>query len=156
MKVPSSHNGNQTASCHYWWICATSTQSLQTTTSRTIILSAPAQMQHNTAGKKLFCKLDYSQAYYCLEMARQRSVELLAFNFASRAYVYRRLAQGHTRALSAFSSFIREFLDTVIEADQCVQYLDGIGISANTTEQLIKNIRAVFKFIREAGLKLAI
>ena len=31
-----------------------------------------------------------------------------------------------------------------------------IGIAANTSEQLIKNFRAVFKCIREAGLKLTI
>ena len=78
--------------------------------------------------KKLFCKLDCSQAYHCLQMADQRSVELLAFNFASRTFAYRRLAQGLSRALSAFSSFMREYL----------------GIAAQTTEQLIKNIRAVF------------
>ena len=59
------------------------------------------------AGKKLFCKLDCSQAYHCLKMADQRSVELLAFSFASRTFAYRRLAQGLSRALSAFSSFMR-------------------------------------------------
>ena len=32
--------------------------------------------------------------------------------------------------------------------------MDDIGIAANTTEQLNKNIRAVFKCIRKAGLKL--
>ena len=105
---------------------------------------------------KLFCKLDYSQAYHCLQMADQRSVELLALNCASRTFAYRRLAQGLSRALSAFSSFMREYLDSVIKADQCAQYVDDIGIAANTTEQLIKNIRAVFKCIREAGLKLTI
>ena len=89
-------------------------------------------------------------------MADQRSVELLAFSFASRTFAYRRLAQGLSRALSAFSSFKREYLDTVIKADQCAQYVDDIGIAANTTEQLIKNIRAVFKCIRKAGLKLTI
>ena len=89
-------------------------------------------------------------------MADQRSVELLAFNIASRTFAYRRLAQGLSRALSAFSSFMREYLDTVIKADQCAQYVDDIGIAANTTEQLIKNIRAVFKCIRKAGLKLTI
>ena len=34
--------------------------------------------------------------------------------------------------------------------------MDDIGIAANTTEQLIKNIREVFKCIRKAGLKLTI
>ena len=52
---------------------------------------------------------------------------------------------------------MREYLDSVIKADQCAQYVDDIGIAANTTEQLIKNIKAVFfKCIRKAGLKLTI
>ena len=38
------------------------------------------------AGKSLFCKLECSQAYHCLQMADQRSVEMLAFNFASRSF----------------------------------------------------------------------
>ena len=51
---------------------------------------------------------------------------------------------------------MREYLDSVIKADQCAQYVDDIGIAANRTEQLIKNIRAVFKCIRTAGLELSI
>ena len=101
------------------------------------------------AGKKLFCKLDCSQAYHCLPMADQRSVEMLAFNFA-----YRRLAQGLSRALSAFSSFMREYLDKVIKADQCAQYVDDIGIAANDADHLIKNLKATFECIRHAGFKL--
>ena len=69
------------------------------------------------AGKKLFCKLDCSQAYHCLPMADRRSIEMLAFNFASRTFAYRRLAQSLSRSLSAFSSFMREYLDKVIKAD---------------------------------------
>ena len=106
------------------------------------------------AGKKLFCKLDCSQAYHCLQMEDQRSIEMLAFNFASRTFAYRRLAQGLSRALSAFSSFMREYLDRVIKADQCAQYVDDIGIAANDAEHLIKNLRETFECIREAGLKL--
>ena len=45
--------------------------------------------QHLT-GKSLFCKLDCSQAYHCLQMADQRSMETLAFNFASRTFAYKR------------------------------------------------------------------
>ena len=119
-------------------------------------VSTLSDAAQHPAWKKLFCKLDCSQANHCLQMADQRSVELLAFNFASRTFAYRRLAQGLSRALSAFSSFMREYLDSVIKADQCAQYVDDIGIAANTTEQLIKNIRAVFKCIRKAGLKLTI
>ena len=116
-------------------------------------ISTLSDAAQHLAGNKLFCKLDCSQAYHCLQMADQRSVELLAFNFASRTFAYCRLAQGLSRALSAFSNFMREYLDSVIKADQCAQNVDDFGIAANTTEQLIKDIRAVFKCIRKAGLK---
>ena len=76
--------------------------------------------------KSLFCKLDCSQAYHCLQMADQRSVEMLAFNFASRTFAYKTLAQGLSRSVSAFSSFMREYLDSVVIADQCAQYVDDI------------------------------
>ena len=108
------------------------------------------------AGKNLFCKLDCNQAYYCLQMADQQSIELLAFNFASRTFAYRTLAQRLSLYLSAFSSFIREYLDPVIKADQCAQYVDDIDIAANPPEQLIKNLRAVFHCLRKAGLKLSL
>ena len=70
------------------------------------------------AGKNLFCKLHCSQAYHCLQMADQQAFETLAFNFASKTFAYRRLAQGLSRSLSAFSRFIREYLDAVIKADE--------------------------------------
>ena len=108
------------------------------------------------AGKKLFCKLDCSQAYHCLPMADQRSIEMLAFNFASRTFAYRRLAQGLSRSLSAFTSFMREYLNKVIKADQCAQYVDDIGIAANDVDHLMTNLRATFKCIQEAGLKLTL
>ena len=81
---------------------------------------------------------------------------MLAFNFASRTFVYKRLAQGHSRPVSAFSSFMREYLDPVVKADQCAQYVDDIGIAANNATELTRIIRAVFKCIRPAGLKLTV
>ena len=117
-------------------------------------VSTLSDAAQHMAGKKFFCKLDCSQAYHCLPMADQRSIEMLAFNFASRTFDYRRLAQRLSRALSAFSSFMREYLDKDIKADQCAQYVDDIGIAANDAEQLIKNLRATFQCIRHAGLKL--
>ena len=107
------------------------------------------------AGKNLFCKHDCCQAYHCLQMADQQSIELLAFKFASRTFAYRRLTQGLSRSLGAFSSFICEYLDPVIKTDQCAHYVDDIGIAASTPQQLIKNLRAVFQCLRKAGLKLS-
>ena len=82
-------------------ICATSTYSTQTTILKPMTQSTPSQTRSNIflSRVKLFCKLDCSQEYHCLQMAEQRSEALPAFN--------RRLAQGLSRALSALSSFIR-------------------------------------------------
>ena len=87
-------------------------------------------------------------------MTDQQSIELLAFNFASRTFAYRRLAQGLSRSLSAFSSFIRKYLDPVIKADQCAQYVDDVGIAANIPQQLINNLQAVFQCLRKASVQL--
>ena len=119
-------------------------------------VSTLSDASQHLAGKSLFCKLDGSQAYHCLQMADQRSVEMLAFNFASRTFAYKRLAQGRSRSVSAFSSFMREYLDPVVKADQCAQYEDDTGIAANNATDLTRNIRAVFQCIRNAGLKLTI
>ena len=115
-------------------------------------ISTLSDTTKNLAGKKLFCKLDCSQAYHCLQMAVQWSVELLGINFASRTFAYCMLVQGLSSSLSAFSSFMREYLDTVIKADQCAQIVDDIGTAASKTELRIKNIRAVFKCLRKIGL----
>ena len=117
-------------------------------------VSTLSDAAQHMASKKLFCKLDCSQAYNCLQMADYQSIQMLAFNFASRTFAYRRLAQGLSKSLSAYSSFMREYLDRVIKADQCGQYVDDIGITANDAKQLCANIRTVFECIRNAGLKL--
>ena len=87
-------------------------------------------------------------------MADQRSIKMLAFSFVSRTFAYKNLAQGNSRALLAFSSFMREHVDRVIGADQCSQYVDDISIAVNDADQFIENLRATFERIREAGLKL--
>ena len=104
-------------------------------------LSDAAQL---LAGKSLFSKLDCSQAYHCLHMTDQHSVEKLAFNFAARTFAYKILAQGPSRSLSSFSSFMREYLDPVVKAGQCAQYVDDIGIAATNATDLTRNTRAVF------------
>ena len=51
---------------------------------------------------------------------------------------------------------MREYLYPVAKADQCAQYVDDIGIAASNATDLTRNIRAVFKRIRQPGLKLTI
>ena len=89
-------------------------------------------------------------------MADQRSVKMLAYNFASRNIAYKGLAQGLSRSVSEFSSILREYLDPVVNADQCAQNMDAIGIAAKNATDLTGNIRAVFQCIRKAGLKLTV
>ena len=117
-------------------------------------VSTLSDAAQHMAGKKLFCKLYCSQAYHCLQMADYQSIQMLAFNFACRTFAYRQMAQGLSRSLSAFSSFMRGYLDRAIKADQCAQYVDDIGIAANNAQQLCANIRTVFECIRNAGLIL--
>ena len=49
---------------------------------------------------------------------------------------------------------MREYLDKVIKADQCAKYVDDIGIAVSDADHFIANLRATFKCIQEAGLKL--
>ena len=96
---------------------------------------------------------DHTLSTNSLKVADQRSLELSAFNFANSKFAYRRSAQGLTRSLSVFSSLMREYLDTLIEANHCERYVNDIQIAANDSAELIENIRAVIISIREGGLK---
>ena len=90
-------------------------------TNKNHTVSTLSDAAQHLVGKPLVCKLDCSQAYRCLQMVDQRSLEILDFNFASRIFAYRRLAQGLSRSVSVFSSCMREYLDRVVKADQCAQ-----------------------------------
>ena len=106
------------------------------------------------AGKSILAKLDCSQAYHALKMADFLSVQMLAFNFASRTFAFQRLAQGLSRSVSAFSSFMRKHLDSCIANDQCFQYVDDLGTGARSFGELLSNLRSIFQCIRTSGLKL--
>ena len=51
-------------------------------------VSTLSDAAQHLAGKSVFCKLDCSKVYLCLQMTDQRSKEMLAFNFASRTFAY--------------------------------------------------------------------
>ena len=108
------------------------------------------------AGKYLFCKLDCSHADHCLQMADKLSVGLLTLNFASRTLPTKDLHRVSADLCLFFSSFMREHLHPVVEADQCAQYVDDNGIAANNATDFTRNIRAVFNCNRQAALKLTV
>ena len=120
-------------------------------------VSTLSDAAQHLAGESLFCNLDCSQSFHCLQMADQSSVEMFAFIFASRIFAHKLLAQGPSRSVSAFPWFMREYLDPIVKADQCAQYVDDFGFAANNVNtDLTRNIRAVFECIRQAGFKLTI
>ena len=106
-------------------------------------VSSLSDAAQHLAKKSLIFKLDCSQAYHCLQMADQLSVETLPINFAGRSFAYKILAEGLSRSVSAFLSRMREYLDPVIKADQCAHNVDDIGSAANNTTDFIRNILAV-------------
>ena len=57
--------------------------------------------------------------------------------------------------MSAFTSVVREYLDPLVKADRCAQYVDDIGIAAHTPDELINNLELVFQQLNKAGLKLS-
>ena len=99
-----------------------------------------ADAAQHLAGKKYFCKLDCSQAFHCIPKADEQSVQLLSFILVLE------LLQ---------RCVIREYLDPLVKADQCAQYVDDIGIAAHTPEELITNLELVFQQLDKAGLKLS-
>ena len=51
---------------------------------------------------------------------------------------------------------MRQYLDLVVKADQCAQYVDDIEIAATNATDLTQNFRAVYLGNRQAGSKLTI
>ena len=96
------------------------------------------------AGKNLFCKLDCSQAYHCVQMADDLSVQLLAFNFASRTFAYNCLAQGLNKSVKGFSSFVKHYLDPCLAAKVCSQITDDIAAGVDNFDEMIPALRKIF------------
>ena len=118
-------------------------------------ISNMTDASNHFAGKKLFTKLDCSQAYHCVQMADDISVQLLAFNFSSRIYAYKCLAQGLNKSVTGFSSFIRHYLDPCLAGDMCTQFMDDIGSAVHTFDELIPTLSKIFDCIQKSGLKLS-
>ena len=49
---------------------------------------------------------------------------------------------------------MRDYLDPLVKADQCAQYVNDIEIAANNATDLTPNNRAIVQCICQAGLKL--
>ena len=118
-------------------------------------ISNMSDASNHFAGKTLFIKLDCSQAYHCVQMADNLSVQILAFNFASRTYAYKCLAQGLSKSVTGFSSFIRHYLDPCLAANTCTHYMDNIGSAVHNFDELIPSLKKIFECVGSSGLKLS-
>ena len=106
------------------------------------------------AAKKLFCKLDCSQTYHCVQMADDLSVQILAFNFASRKFAYNCLAQSLNKSVKGLISFVKHCLEPCLAANVCTQIMDDIAAGVHKFDE-IPALRKIFDCLRESGLKLS-
>ena len=88
-------------------------------------------------------------------MADPLSVQLLAFNFASRTMAYQRLARALNRALTVFSAFVRNYLELCFSAIFCTLFMDNIGCGVASPKQILPYLRKVFQGLRRSGLILS-
>ena len=115
-----------------------------------------AEANVHMANKVYFSKLDCSQAYHVVQMADERSVQLLAFNFESRTFAYQRLAQGLNRSATAFNSFMRKYLENDITADKCASFMDDVCTATKTFEEHLIALDSVFQSLTRSGLRLTV
>ena len=107
------------------------------------------------AGKILFCKIDCLQAYYYVLVADDLSVQLLAYNFASRTFAYNCLAQGLSKSFKGLSSFVKHYFDPCLAANVCTEFMDDISAGLNGFVDMIPSLREIFDCLRELGFKLS-
>ena len=87
-------------------------------------------------------------------MADQWLVEMLAFDFASANFAYKRREQVLSRSVSAYSIFVREYLDPVVKTNHGAQCLYDFWIAAINATDLTRSLRAVSTCIRHDNGKL--
>ena len=86
-------------------------------------------------------------------MADDLSVQLWAFNFASRTFAYNCLAQGLNKSVTGFSSFVKHYLDPCLAANVCTQIMEDIAAGVKNFDEMIPALRKIFDCLRESGLK---
>ena len=88
-------------------------------------------------------------------MADERSVQLLAFNFASRTFAYVCSAQGMNESVTGFSSFVKHYLDPCLVANVCMHFMNDIAAAVSNFDEMIPALRKIFHCLRESALKVS-
>ena len=118
-------------------------------------ISIVTDVTNRFAGKNLFCKLDCSQAYHCVQMADDFSVQLLAFKFASRTFPSNCLAGGLIKSVTVFRTFLKHYLDPCLAANVCTHVVDDIAAGVKNFDEMIPALRKKSDCRRESGSKLS-
>ena len=71
------------------------------------------------------------------KMADDSSVQILAFNFASRTFAYNGVAQGLNKSVTGFTSFVKHYLDRCLAANVCTQFMDHFAAGLNILDEMI-------------------
>ena len=111
-------------------------------TLTTITHSALCGTQHHTwngVGNSFFCKFYCFQDYHCLQMADQGSMEMLVFRFASRTFADKRVVQYLSKSVSAFPSFMQEYLDPFVKLTNALNTWTILGSQPTVLRILPEN-----------------
>ena len=118
-------------------------------------ISNMTDARNHFTGKNLFCKLDCPQAYHCVQMADDLSVQLLTFNFASQTNAYNCSTQGLNKSVMGFRPFVKHYLDPCLAANNCTQFMDDNAAGVNNFDEMIPALRTSFDCSTESSLKLS-
>ena len=76
--------------------------------------------------------LDSSEAYHPLQMADERSIQSLSFDFGSQTIVYKMFRSRFKLFPFSVSNFIEEYFDPIVNVARSAQYFDDFGIAAHS------------------------
>ena len=88
-------------------------------------------------------------------MAEEQSVPLLSFIFESGTIAYKRSTRGLNRYVSDLTSVFGDYWNPTVKADRGAQYVDDIGVAAQTAAELIGNFDLVFELMQKTRLELS-
>ena len=88
-------------------------------------------------------------------MADDLSVQLLAFNFASRTFAYNSLDKGLNKSVTGFISIVKLYLDPCLATNVSTQVMEDIAAEVSFFDEMIPALRTIFDSLRKSGSKLS-
>ena len=104
------------------------------------------------SGHKWFSTLNLCSGYWQVEVEESDRPKT-AFVTRKDLYQFRRMPFGLANAPVTFERLMENFL-AGLQWDICLIYLDDIIVMGKTIDEMIGNLRKVFKKLKGAGLKL--